>query len=230
MVKLTGASGVLNRRLVQLLVGLLLGGAVGFIVYGITRVAGRDLFIITGAIAGVATAVTMQVYGHTARLTEVKVTVPHLSELTFVVNNDARQVAWALFVETVTRISVQPLASDEGLVREALASLYGLFSTTRDALKTSRPSIPVPGGQTVEYLAVTMLNRELRPFLSRWHPRLQQFEQAHPGVPESEWPENASCRNALQEVQEGILAYALGFARLAGVPEAAAMVARDSLL
>jgi len=169
----------------------------------------------------------MQLYGHAARLTESKVTIPHLSELTFIVNNDARQVAWHLFVETVTRISVQPLASDEGLAGEALSSLCGLFSTTRDALKLSRPSVPVPGGQTVEYLAVTMLNLELRPFLSRWHPRLQRFEQAHPGVPDSEWPENATCRDELREVQQRIYCYALGFARLAGVPDAAAMIAQE---
>ena len=29
----------------------------------------------------------------------------------------------------------------------------------------------------MEHLAVTMLNWELRPFLSKWHPRLQRFEQ-----------------------------------------------------
>ena len=113
-----------------------------------------------------------------------------MSELKFVVNNDARLVAWRLYIETVTRVSTQPLADQEGFIREALTSLYGLFVTTRDALKASRPSAPVPGGQTVEHLAVTMLNHEFRPFLSKWHPRLREFERTHPDSQESAWPEN----------------------------------------
>jgi hypothetical protein len=41
------------------------------------------------------------------------------------------------------RISTRPLAEEEGFIREALTSLYGLFATTRDTLKASRPSVPV---------------------------------------------------------------------------------------
>ncbi|GAA3030802.1 hypothetical protein GCM10010448_11000 [Streptomyces glomeratus] len=44
-----------------------------------------------------------QVHGRAARLSEVTVRVPQVSELTFVGKNDARQMAWHLFVETATR-------------------------------------------------------------------------------------------------------------------------------
>lgn len=37
-----------------------------------------------------------------------------------------RKAAWSLYVELVTRIAVQPLSVDQGLVREALNSLYRL--------------------------------------------------------------------------------------------------------
>jgi hypothetical protein len=208
----------------RLIGAVVIGSLTGLAVFSLTQVTSRSLFVITGGIAGAAAVLAVQWYQRTARLTQVKVTVPQLSELTFAVNNDARQVAWRMFIETVTRVSTQPLASDEGVVREALTSLYGLFATTRDTLKAARPSAAVPGGHTVEYLAITMLNRELRPFLSQWHARLREFEQSHPESPESDWPDNAACRAELQQVQRDIHAYAVGFARLAGVREAESLI------
>ncbi|GGY97688.1 hypothetical protein [Streptomyces poonensis] len=221
-------AGLLNRwgrgRLARVLAAALVGALTGLALFSVTQVTGRSLFVITGGVAGMAVAFAIEAYGRAARLTEVRVTVPQISEFTFVVNNDARQVAWQLFVETVTRVSTQPLAGDEGHLREALNSLYGLFATTRETLRASRPSIAVSGGQTVEYLAVTMLNRELRPFLSAWHPRLSAYERDHPAAPESNWPGNAACREALRVVQNDLHSYALGFARLAGVRGAEALL------
>jgi hypothetical protein len=143
-----------------------IGAIVGLVVFTIAQVPGRNLYIIIGAAAGAAAVLVLQQYWRAAQLTEVKITVPQVSELTFVVNNDARQVAWKLYIETVTRVSTQPLTDEEGFIREALTSLYGLFATTRDTLKASRPSVPVSGGQTVEHLAVTMLN-EVAPAVAR---------------------------------------------------------------
>ncbi|MFJ3307259.1 hypothetical protein ACIPSA_29965 [Streptomyces sp. NPDC086549] len=207
----------LRRHGLRLLIALVIGAATGLAVFSIGQVTGRNLFIITGGLAGVLTVSFMQLYGRAARLSEITVKVPQVSDLTFVVNNDSRQMAWHLFVETATRVSTQPLGHDEGLVREALTSLYGLFTTTRDTLKAGRPSKAVPGGHTVEYLAITMLNQELRPFLSLWHPRLHAYELAHPHGPEAAWTRNAECRAALHAVQRDLHAYALGFAQLAGV-------------
>ncbi|WP_328860397.1 hypothetical protein [Streptomyces sp. NBC_00306] len=217
-----------RERLTRLISAMAIGALTGLALFSATQVTGRNLFIITGSVAGLVAVLVMEAYGRGARLSEVKVTVPQLSEFTFVVNNDARQVAWQLFVETVTRVSTQPLASDEGNIREALSSLYGLFATTRDTLKGSRPSLAVSSGQTVEYLAVTMLNQELRPFLSLWHPRLGTYEREHPDSSESNWPDNAACREELRVVQGHLHTYALGFARLAGVQDAAALVGTRS--
>ncbi|MEU6776581.1 hypothetical protein [Streptomyces sp. NPDC046759] len=208
----------------RICISVLIGAVAGLVVFGVTRLSGRNLFVVTGAFAGAVSVLAFQVYGRAARLTEVRVSVPQLSELTFVVNNEAKQVAWRLFVETVTRVSTQPLADDEGLLREALTSLYGLFGTVREALKSTRPSVQARGEQTVEYLAITMLNRELRPFLSTWHPRLKAFEEDSPDRPESEWPQSADCRAELRVVQADLRGYALGFARLAGVKNAMVLV------
>jgi hypothetical protein len=166
-----------HRRIAQVIAAGTIGAIAGLVVFAIAHVTGRNLYIIMGALAGAVAVLVLQQYWRTAQLTEIKITVPKVSELTFVVNNDARQVAWKLYVEVVTRISTQPLADEEGFIREALTSLYGLFGTTRDTLKASRPSVSVSGEQTVEHLAVTMLNNELRPFLSKWHPRLREFEK-----------------------------------------------------
>lgn len=204
-------------RFIQVLVAIIIGAVTGLIVFSVTRITGRNLFLITGGIAGAAAILVLQLYWRTARLSEVKIMVPQVSELTFVVNNDARQAAWKFYIETVTRVSTQPLTDDEGLISEALTSLYGLFATTRETLKDSRPSVPVSGDQTVEHLAVTMLNHELRPFLTKWHPRLSEFEKSNPDAPESAWPDSQRCRAELRTVQSNLTGFALGFARLAGV-------------
>jgi len=220
----TGAGRVLRRHLARVAVAIVIGAVTGLLVFSVTQISGRNLFVITGSLAGALTVAVLHVYGRTAQLSEVKVSVPQLSELTFVVNNDGRQVAWHLFIETATRVSTQPLARDEGLLRETLSSLYGLFQSTRETLKAGRPSKARTGGHTVEYLAVTMLNRELRPFLSAWHPRLRAYEQNHPESPETDWPHDAACREALAIVQRNLHTYALGFARLAGVEDAEALL------
>ncbi len=41
----------------------------------------------------------------------------------------------------MTRIAVQPLEVDQGLVREAMNSLYSLFGTTREVLKAAGPDV-----------------------------------------------------------------------------------------
>lgn len=215
---------ILNKRLAQITAAAVIGAVAGLIVFTIARVTGRNLYIIIGAISGSAAVLVLQQYWRAAQLTEVKITVPQVSELTFIVNNEARQVAWKLYIETVTRVSTQPLGDEEGFIREALTSLYGLFATTRDTLKASRPSVPVPGGQTVEHLAVTMLNLELRPFLAKWHPRLREYEKTYPDGRESAWADNAACRNELDRVQAHLATFALGFARLAGVRDAEAAI------
>lgn len=214
----------LRTRTARILFGLAMGAGVGVAFYYARQLQGVGLFLLTGAVAGAVAAVVEHGYRQNAQLTEVVVTVPQLSELRFVVTKDTKKVAWKLFVETVTRVSTQPLADGTGLLREAMTSLYGLFQVVRDTLKETLPS-PVQGrAPTVEQLAITMLNLELRPFLSRWHPELRQWEQANPGADEAGWPAGAACRRELAQVQSRIRGYAVGYARLAGVDDAAALI------
>jgi len=52
-----------------------------------------------------------------------------------------------MYVELVTRISVAELRHGEGLLHEALSSLYSLFDTTREILREYGPSIARPKGK-----------------------------------------------------------------------------------
>lgn len=206
-----------HNIIARLTAAAIVGALVGLFAYFLGGIRGYPLFVIVGAVAGVGVASLIQLYVRTVRLTEITVTVPQLSQLTFVVNNDDKQTAWELFIEVATRVSTQPLGQGDGFLREALNSLYALFGQTRDILKRAQPT-KVKRAKTVEYLALTMLNRELRPFLSKWHLRLSRFE-ASGGADEAAWPENSQFRQELEEMRGRLLEFALAFARLAGVPE-----------
>src|SRR4030095_10103777 len=110
----------------------------------------------------------------TLTLAEMTLTVPEFAEMKFAVNSEYRRVAWKLFVETLTRVATQPLQHQTGFLREAMTSLYNLFTHTRELLKNMHPSKPT-SEITVEVFAVNMLNREIRPFLSKWHVQLTQI-------------------------------------------------------
>ena len=142
-----------RQRLARVFLGLTIGAFAGLITFVVTRTTGPALFTITGAMAGAVTVLALQAFSRSAELTEVRVSVPHFSQLTFMVNNDSRLVAWKLFVEASTRVSTQSLDDSGGLLREAMNSLYSLFSTTRETLKSAQPS-RAGDGPTVEYLAV----------------------------------------------------------------------------
>jgi hypothetical protein len=111
--------------------------------------------------------------------------------------NDAeRAAAWELYMELVTRVAVVPLPAGQGLLREALTSLYSLFASTRGILREAGPEIAEPkksGEYNFGYLAVAMLNYALRPLLTRWHPALADWEAHRPadrsrGDHEQAWP------------------------------------------
>lgn len=197
------------------------GAAVGLFVYLLRGIGGYPLYLLVGVTVGVVTAGLVHLYVQSMSLTEIKVNVPQVSQLTFVVNNDAKRTAWEIFVEVSTRISTQPLGEEEGFLREALTSLYRLFGRTRDLLAQAQPT-KVTGGRTVEYLALTMLNHELRPFLSLWHPRLARFEQT--GKDEADWDDNAAFRRDLEQLRQHLVEFSLSFARLAGVADPESLV------
>ncbi|MGH3907732.1 MAG: hypothetical protein ACRDTE_26670 [Pseudonocardiaceae bacterium] len=109
---------LLNQSTIaRLALAAITGALVGLFAYFLGGLDGYLLFLIVGVVAGVAIGGLIQLYMRTVRLTEITVTVPQLSQLTFVVNNDDKQTAWELFIEVATRVSTQPLAQDDGFLR-----------------------------------------------------------------------------------------------------------------
>lgn len=109
-------------------------------------------------------------------------------DLEFSPSDEERRAAWDMVVELSTRVATQPLDDREGTDEAALASLHALFGITRGILKQYGPRT-----QDFARVAIAVLNEVLRPFLSRWHPRLGPT-----GLPAAE---RATFRAELREVQ-----------------------------
>jgi hypothetical protein len=116
-----------------------------------------------------------------------------------------RRLAWELHVELASRISAVELGPDEGLLSEALNSLYSVFVKARQALVSSPPEADA-GPDSVHAVAIRLMNKGLRPFLSRWHPALVAHQQQRPaGVSEFDheqaWELGARLRTELADLQ-----------------------------
>jgi hypothetical protein len=138
-------------------------------------------------------------------------TFPWIGNVELQLDRGQVETAWALYVEFVTRIENEELPADLGSDREALNSLYQLFAITRSVLREAGPKA-IRGNKSVGYIAISILNFGLRPFLSYWHPLLQTHESKRPadaGVVawERDWPEHEEFRHALIEQQRALKVY-----------------------
>jgi hypothetical protein len=123
--------------------------------------------------------------------------------------------AWEMYVELVTRISVSELKPGEGLLREALTSLYSLFGTTREILRRYGPQVAKSksGGElSFGYISVAVLNGALRPLLATWHPLLSIHEASRPpevsiAQHEAAWSRADELRSELNRVRLVLIHY-----------------------
>jgi hypothetical protein len=137
-----------------------------------------------------------------------------------------KEAAWEMYVELITRVSVEELSPDGGLLREALSSLYSLFATTREILRRHGPGIARPKeGRDLSFglIAITVLNRALRPLLATWHPLLAHYESQRPPEVsavehERSWDKAGELRQALQDLRATLRRYAELLAEVADVP------------
>jgi len=165
-----------------------------------------------------------------AKLTSVKVSLklPYIGgvEGTWEPDENEQKAAWEMYVELITRISVAELKPGEGLLREALSSLYTLFDTTRNILRKYGPSVAQPKGKdklSFGYLAVAILNTVLRPVLAKWHPLLLDYESTKgssisPVEHERKWDKNEELRGVLNDVRDVLIEYANLLAQVTDVP------------
>jgi hypothetical protein len=134
-----------------------------------------------------------------------------------------RKAAWSLYIELVTRITVQSLEADEGLLREALNSLHSMFAITRQILREAGPDVGISSA-SVGGIAIAVLNKGLRPFLSKWHPLLQTWEAQKPPTTsakehEKNWSLEPQMRQELLLLGKEVEQYATALAEIVGVEE-----------
>jgi hypothetical protein len=156
-----------------------------------------------------------------AKLTSVKIKIPWVGEAEWKADATERRAAWSLYVELVTRVAVESLSTDEGVLSEALSSLHSLFDSTRQILREAGPDVGA-SVTSVGGIAIAVLNRGIRPFLSRWHPQLSDWESRRdpnlsPGEHERRWPQHNLLRSELVILRGELNSYAEGLAVIAGV-------------
>lgn len=137
-------------------------------------------------------------------------------------NNEVQQrAAWELYVELSTRITIQALAENEGVLREALTSLYNVFNITRQILRAAGPEI-AKGPESLGAIAIDVLNKGLRPFLVKWHPLLKAHEENkltnvttidH----ERKWEQAGALRSELEQVRQQMIIYINALEKIAGI-------------
>ena len=120
-------------------------------------------------------------------------------------------------------MAVQSLNPQEGLVREAMNSLYSLFGSTREILRKAGPKVGA-SHDSVGGIAIAVLNNGLRPFLSKWHPLLLEWEENKPNgtspqAHEKAWDKEIIVRGELDALRGDLEQYSKGLAAIAGVSE-----------
>jgi len=157
-----------------------------------------------------------------AVLKQVSVSLPFgIGSASWEADPTERNAGWELYIELVTRIAVQPMAEDLGTLREALNSLYTLFGSTREILRKAGPKVGA-SHDSVGGIAIAVLNNGLRPFLSKWHPLLQNWEvqrseELSIQVHEKDWELEPELRKELEILRKNLERYAQALASISGI-------------
>jgi hypothetical protein len=128
----------------------------------------------------------------------------------------ALEAGWQIYVEAATRIPAHDLPAGPGVVGEAIAALDMLADEIRAGLKAMPPPAPDGGADTIQALALRLLNEGVEPFLAEWRPRWRRF--AASGRPEAKWRRAEACRAALAGTCRGCLPTIHALGRKVGAP------------
>jgi len=154
-----------------------------------------------------------------AQLKRVSLSLPFgIGKAEWEADPSERRAAWDLYIELVTRVSVDQTPIPDDGEAEAIASIYSLFSATRDILKSAGPDI-ARSRESVGAVALAVLNRGVRPFLGKWHSRLEAWK-ASSRPDQGAWPDGKEFRTEIRAVQSALAEYAKALAVIAGVEHA----------
>ena len=155
------------------------------------------------------------------KATKLSVNMPFgLGGLEFEANEVEQRAAWSLYVELMTRIAIEPLDRDEGILREALSSLYSLFGLTRQILREAGPEV-AHGPESFGPVAINVLNKGIRPFTAKWHRELKKHEDVKPDdvsqvEHEHNWKYFEQMHQELADLQAEMKLYARALAQISG--------------
>lgn len=201
------------RFVLNLAVGALAGAAVGFA----APILYRSLGTLYAWLAAKYHFLTSA--GRRLEVDEVPVQILWLGQIKVKLNDEHRRAGWKIFVEATTRVITQPLDKGDGVLRGALDSMHSFFKLVREELgkMPAPPETTEEDEYTIESYAVRMLNDALRPCIARWHRRLTEWEST--GLPESQWPLAALCRDDIEATRRNAIAYARGLGQILRIKE-----------
>jgi hypothetical protein len=178
---------------------------------------------------------SLRFLGSSFGIETIAVPIPFLGQsATLRLTPTQRANAWTLFVTLSTRIATQSLMVPGGFgagrMDVAIKSLYDAFIVCRTELEkagaTPLLERKVSGGETFEGYVLEIMNRGLRPFLSRWHPLYERWVKDG-GMPEESWPLMAECRQDHEATRRIVLGYMHGLARIAGIEDASSLLPQE---
>lgn len=150
---------------------------------------------------------------------EANLKIGEIGEVKIAPNYETRQIAYQVWVELSTRKIGLPFDPDNDVIIELYDSWRNAFSEIRSLLKTIRIQHVDRSRETrtlVEVI-VKVLNRGLRPHLTRWQARFRNWYQQAEASPENKnippqliqrhFPEYEELTRDLQEVQSGMVEY-----------------------
>lgn len=143
-------------------------------------------------------------------LSSIKLNVG-FAELEFEPTEDDMTAAWDMYVELLTRITIQPLEEGTGDEATALTSIYALFDITRAILKEKGRL-----ASNFAKVAIIVLNQVIRPFTARWHKK--ELADAFSNPEECE-----TFRVELKVIQKDLIRYTQLLADMARVEDLTAI-------
>ena len=139
-------------------------------------------------------------------MTSLKFKAPFL-EMNWAPKDADKDAAWELYIELLTRITTQPLPSQQGDEAVALGSVYALFDLTREVIKRR-------GRSCIEFskIAIVIVNQKIRPFSAKWHREMTAGAFDDPG-------KCKQFRTELAELQSVLRVYTKMLADMAGIED-----------
>jgi hypothetical protein len=148
-------------------------------------------------------------------MTSLKIKTPFL-EMDWKPQDEDKAAAWEMYIELLTRITTQPLYTEQGDEKTALESVYSLFPITRQVLKNNTR-------YCIEFakLAIVILNQIIRPFTAKWHRLSLQGAFDDP-------KKQAKFRKELEYLQVKLRIYASMLADMADVEDFSALEGEET--